>query len=284
VLEKLCSDLVAAGIERNDTVLAFGGGVAGDLAGFVASIVLRGIDFIQLPTSLLAQVDSSVGGKTGINLAHGKNLVGAFHQPRLVLIDPSLLNTLDARLMRAGYAEIAKAALINDADFFTWLERNLAAVLTDTPERAQAIYKACRMKAEIVVRDEIERNERMLLNFGHTFGHALEALTGYSDVLLHGEAVGIGMAMSLRFSVQRGLCAADEAARAISHFERAGLAVSAKGLPGVNAENLLGSMLKDKKVTGGQITLILTRGIGKAFIARDAETKELAAFLQREMT
>ena len=279
-LEKLVNNFIAAGIERNDIVVAFGGGVVGDLASFAASIVLRGVDFVQIPTSLLAQVDSSVGGKTGINLSAGKNLVGTFHQPKLVIIDPDVLDTLPARELRAGYAEIAKIALIKDAAFFAWLEKNSEAIFKNTPQRNQAIAASCRLKAQIVTNDEREANERMLLNFGHTFGHALETLNGYSDKLLHGEAVAIGACMAFRFSAELGLCKNEDVARVEQHFKTAGLSVSARGLPGITVEKLLNTMLKDKKVTGGQITLILSKGIGEAFVSHNVERAQLAAFLQ----
>jgi 3-dehydroquinate synthase len=282
-LEKLIGDLVGAGIERGDVIIAFGGGMVGDLAGFAASLTLRGVDFIQVPTTLLSQVDSSVGGKTGINLALGKNLVGSFYQPRLVVIDPGLLDTLDSRQLRAGYAEIVKIALVKETDFFDWLEKNSTAVFKDTPQRTQAIAAACRLKADIVARDERDLDERLLLNLGHTFAHALEALTNYSNALLHGEAVGIGVAMAFRFSVQLGLCEPADMQRAVRHLEKAGLPVAARNLPGVTAESLLNTMSKDKKVTDGRINLILANGIGKAFISRDVDLKKLAAFLRQEM-
>jgi 3-dehydroquinate synthase len=282
-LEVLVGQLVEAGIERGDMVIALGGGVIGDLAGFTAAITLRGVDFIQIPTTLLAQVDSSVGGKTGINLGSGKNLVGAFHQPRLVIIDPDLLVTLDKRELRAGYAEVAKIALIKDEKFFAWLEKNIDSVFDDPAQRLQMIATACRMKADIVTRDEYENSERMLLNLGHTFGHALEVLTGYGDTLLHGEAVSIGIAMAFRFSAELGLCAPQEAERAERHLSGAGLPVLATGLPGVSAKSLLNAMLKDKKMTDGHINLILSRGIGKAFVSHDFTSEKLAAFLQQEM-
>ncbi|MES2906251.1 MAG: 3-dehydroquinate synthase [Pseudomonadota bacterium] len=281
-LQDLVNQIIDAGIERGDVVIAFGGGVVGDLAGFAAAVTLRGIDFVQIPTTLLAQVDSSVGGKTGINTKHGKNLVGAFHQPRLVLVDTDLLDTLDARQMRAGYAEIVKMALINDPAFFNWLESVGAKVFENTPERAQAIYNACRRKAEIVARDEREAGERMLLNLGHTFAHALEAMTGYSDALLHGEAVAIGTAMAFRFSTSLGLCKKEDTQRVEAHLKAHGLIISPKGLKNVEAGAFLKAMKKDKKTAQGQFTLILARGIGEAFVSRDVKEAQLAAFLQNE--
>ncbi len=275
ILEKLVGDLVHAGIERGSLIVALGGGVVGDLAGFAAAITLRGIDYVQIPTTLLAQVDSSVGGKTGINLPHGKNLVGAFHQPRLVVIDPAVLDTLDARQKRAGSAEIVKMALISDAAFFEQLEKNRCGI-------EQQIHRACSVKAEIVARDERENNERMLLNLGHTFGHALEALTGYGDALLHGEAVAIGIGMAFRFSVQLGLCPPQDAARVERYLEKAGLPASARHL-GLSSGKFLAGMQKDKKTADGKLNLVLVRGIGKAFVARDIEQAKLASFLQNEV-
>jgi 3-dehydroquinate synthase len=282
-LEKLADDLVGSGIERGDLVIAFGGGVVGDLAGFASAVILRGIEFVQIPTTLMAQADSSVGGKTGINLPSGKNLVGSFHQPRLVIADPALLDTLELRQARAGYAEIVKMALIKDADLFAWLDANISSVFKNTPQRTQAIIKACRMKADIVARDEYESSGRMLLNLGHSFGHALEALTNYGDALLHGEAVSIGIVLAFRFSVALCLCSPEDAKQAEDHLVKAGLPASAKTLKGITAEKLLTSMLKDKKVTGGKIALILAHGIGKAFVSRDIEAEKLAGFLQKEM-
>jgi 3-dehydroquinate synthase len=282
-LETLVSDLIASGIERNDALVAFGGGVVGDLAGFAAAITLRGINLIQIPTTLLAQVDSSIGGKTAIDLPQGKNLVGAFYQPRLVIIDPELLVTLDEREKCAGYAEIVKMALISDADFFAWLEENITAVLNVAPQCLHAIGAACRMKAQIVARDERESSERMLLNLGHSFGHALEALTGYSNELLHGEAVAIGIAMAFRFSAFCKLCAPENSLRVQQHLESAKLPVSAKKLKTVTAQILLSAMQKDKKMKGGAMQLILAHGIGKAFVASDIDRSNLMNFLQQDL-
>src|SRR3954470_16982069 len=212
-LEFVCEELIAAKIERNDLVIALGGGVVGDLAGFAAAVLRRGVDFVQVPTSLLAQVDSSVGGKTGINSPHGKNLVGAFHQPILVVADTALLDTLEPRVFRAGYAEVAKYGLINDEGFFTWLESNWPEIFSGGPAREHAIATCCRSKAEIVGRDELEHGDRALLNLGHTFGHALEAGAGFSDRLMHGEAIGIGMVLAFAFSVRLGLPPAADADR-----------------------------------------------------------------------
>ena len=248
-LAQVCDDIIAAGMERNDHIIAFGGGVVGDLAGFAAAIVRRGIGFIQIPTSLLAQVDSSVGGKTGINSSHGKNLVGAFHQPVAVLADINVLNTLPARELAAGYAEVAKYGLLGDAEFFGWLEDNAARIFAGDPQaRIHAIRTSCQAKAAIVARDERESGDRALLNLGHTFGHALESATGYSDKLLHGEGVAIGMAQAFRFSEQLGICRPWAAARMEKHLRSVGLPTDVSGirsyLPG--AGDLVDIMRQDK--------------------------------------
>jgi 3-dehydroquinate synthase len=285
-LESVVDRLLAEGVERTDHIVAFGGGVVGDLAGFASAIVNRGCRFVQIPTSLLAQVDSSVGGKTGINAAAGKNLVGAFHQPSLVLIDPSLLDTLDARQVRAGYAEIAKFALIEDADLFGWLEQNSLAVLRGEPSaRGRAIAAAVAGKARVVEDDERETSgRRALLNLGHTFGHALEAETGFSDRLLHGEAVALGCVLAFDFSVERGLCSAEDAARVRAHFEAAGLpfALSSLGLNGSGAR-LAAHMAHDKKRADGRTAFILVRGIGEAFVDKSVDLADVAAFLDRAL-
>jgi 3-dehydroquinate synthase len=284
-LSQVIDRLLGLGIERSDHVVALGGGVIGDLVGFAAAIVNRGCGFVQIPTTLLAQVDSSVGGKTAINVAAGKNLVGAFHQPSLVLIDPSCLDTLDPRQVRSGYAEIAKYALIEDPDFFTWLEANCAALLDgDSAARQQAIANAVAGKARIVAEDERETSgRRALLNLGHTFGHALEAEAGFSDRLLHGEAVAIGMILAFDFSVQRGLCPPDDAERARRHLAAAGLPVS---LPqaGIDAsgERLVQHMMHDKKKQGGRLPFILVRGIGGAFVDKQVELSKVQEFLDRQ--
>jgi 3-dehydroquinate synthase len=259
-LETVCDRLLDLGVERSDTILAFGGGMVGDLAGFAASVLKRGCAWVQVPTTLLAQVDSSVGGKTAINSAAGKNLIGAFHQPSAVLIDPLTLDTLPDRELRAGYAEVVKYALIGDPEFFDWCEANAAALLAGDPQaRLHAIETCVRAKAAIVAEDERETSgRRALLNFGHTFGHAIEAETG----MLHGEAVAIGMAMAFRRSVDRGFCPAGEADRAIAHLESVGLPTNTD----VPAERLAERMRHDKK--GG--ALVLTRGIGQAFLGRVA--------------
>ena len=284
MLSSVVERLLAQGIERSDHVLAFGGGVIGDLAGFAAAIVNRGCGFVQIPTTLLAQVDSSVGGKTGINAAAGKNLVGAFHQPSLVLIDPALLGTLDPRELRAGYAEVLKYGLIDDAPFFDWLEAEGARLLSGDPEASHdAIATSVASKARIVAEDERETSgRRALLNLGHTFAHALEAETRYGERLLHGEAVAVGMVLAFDFSVKKGLCPAADAARVQSHLSAVGLPVSLSeiGLERSGA-TLLRHMLRDKKVEQGRLTLILARGIGGAFVEKDVDSEEVERFLDR---
>ena len=283
-LAALVDQLLALGLERGDHVVAFGGGVIGDLVGFAASIVKRGCHFVQVPTSLLAQVDSSVGGKTAINVPAGKNLVGAFHQPALVLIDPQALDTLDDRHMRAGYAEIVKYALIEDAPFFDWLDKHATRVLArDSDALAHAITTSIAGKARIVMEDEREtRDRRALLNLGHTFGHALEAETGYSDALFHGEAVAAGVMLAFDFSVERGLCPAADAERVRAHLDRVGLPASlADARIDASGERLVGHMLLDKKREGGRLPFILVRGIGRAYMDRRVELADVAAFLDR---
>lgn len=280
---RLIDDLLSSGIERGTMLVALGGGVVGDIAGFAAATVLRGIDFVQIPTTLLAQVDSSVGGKTAINTAAGKNLVGAFYQPRLVLIDTATLATLPRRELRAGYAEMVKYGLIADADFFAWLDaENRAVYDLDAAALTRAVITSCRMKADIVAADERETGDaRALLNFGHTFGHALEAETGFGDALLHGEAVALGMALAFDFAAELGLVSAVDARRVRDHLDAAGLptTLGAAGLSGTAADPLLAHMGKDKKVRDGGITLILPRRIGEAFVMRDAPVARLRAFL-----
>ena len=292
VLERVCEALIDARIERGDLVIALGGGVIGDLAGFAAAVVRRGLDYVQVPTTLLAQVDSSVGGKTAIDSCHGKNLVGAFHQPVLVLADTALLDTLPAREFRAGYAEVAKYGLIRDAAFFAWLEANWRDVFsgsagrgTGAAPREYAIWKSVQMKAEIVGRDERETGERALLNLGHTFGHAFEAAAGFSDRLLHGEAISLGMACAFDFSARRGLMPAAEAERVTRHLAATGLPTHLSqvqgGLP--DADRLMDLIAQDKKVKRGKLTFILARGIGEAFIASDVEAGEVRAFLVEKL-
>lgn len=279
--EKVCEAIIAARVERNDLVVALGGGVIGDLAGFAAASARRGLDFVQVPTTLLSQVDSSVGGKTGINSRQGKNLVGAFHQPILVVADSALLDTLPKREFRAGYAEVAKYGLLGDAAFFAWLEKNWQDVFAGGPAREHAIAVCCRAKAGIVARDERETGERALLNLGHTFGHALEAGCGFSDRLLHGEAVALGMALSFEFSAKKGLISAADAARVSAHLAAVGLPTHVKdvlgGVPAV--DTLMDLISQDKKVTRGALTFILVRGIGRAFIEKNVDAVEVRAFL-----
>jgi len=285
-LARLCDRLLEFGVERNDRVIALGGGVIGDITGFAAAIVRRGVGFIQIPTTLLAQVDSSVGGKTGINSSLGKNLIGAFHQPLAVLADLSVLSTLPAREMAAGYAEVAKYGLLGDAPFFDWLDANHAAVFAgERNALAYAVAASCRAKAAIVAADETETGVRALLNLGHTFGHALEAAAGYGERLLHGEAVSVGMAMAFRFSVRLGLCPREDARRVAAHLGGVGLPTSladiSGGLP--NAEGLLAIMRQDKKARSGRLAFILVRGIGEAFVARDVAEDEVLRFLEEEL-
>jgi 3-dehydroquinate synthase len=279
--ERVCEAMIAARLERGDLVVALGGGVVGDLAGFAAATLRRGLDYIQVPTTLLAQVDSSVGGKTGINSRHGKNLVGAFHQPILVVADTSALDTLPPRQFRAGYAEIVKYGLLGDAGFFAWLEANARELFAGGAAREHAIATSCQMKAAIVARDERETGERALLNLGHTFGHALEAAAGFSDRLLHGEAVALGTALAAEFSVRLGVLAPEHAARATRHLSGAGLPVRlaevAGGAP--TADRLMELMSQDKKVRHGKLTFILLRDIGAAYMSSAVDPALVRAFL-----
>jgi len=283
---RVCDALIEARIERRDIVIALGGGVIGDLAGFCAASLRRGVRLVQLPTTLLAQVDSSVGGKTGINSRHGKNLVGAFHQPSLVLADTLCLDTLSEREFRAGYAEVVKYGLIGDRGFFEFLESNWRDAFAGGPARAEAIAVSCAAKARVVAADETERGERALLNLGHTFGHALEKLTGYDSArLVHGEGVAIGMVSAFRFSRDLGLCSGQDATRAEAHLKAVGLPTRMRDIPGFDArtEDLLAAMRQDKKVERGRLTFILARGIGQSFVARDVDEASVSAFLTREM-
>jgi 3-dehydroquinate synthase len=282
-LQRLLETLLDLRIERKTTLIALGGGVVGDLAGFAASIVLRGVDLVQMPTTLLSQVDSSVGGKTGINTPHGKNLVGSFYQPRLVLTDVTTLNSLPRRELLAGYAEVVKHALIRDASFFEWLERRGEALRDgDEAARRDAVVRSCTLKAETVAADERESGQRALLNFGHTFGHALEAETGYSGELLHGEAVAIGMVMAFDLSVQLELCPIEDAMRVRRHLGKIGLPIAPTGIGRAKWDvgELLGHIRQDKKVHDGQVTFVLTRGIGRAFLASDVRLETVEKVLQ----
>jgi 3-dehydroquinate synthase len=282
-LARLLDRLLACGLERGTLLLALGGGVVGDLAGFAASIALRGIDFVQLPTTLLAQFDSSVGGKTGINTAAGKNLVGAFHQPRLVLADIDTLATLPERERRAGYAEEAKHAAIADRDFFAWLERNGGGVIAgDKAAQIAAVAHSCGVKARIVASDERETGVRALLNFGHTFGHALETETGFSDALLHGESVALGMVLAAELSVRLGRCPAADRDRLIAHLAAMGLRTRLAEVPGApfDADRLIGHMAHDKKVRDGALTFILLDGLGAASVVRDVPNEAVRQVLR----
>jgi 3-dehydroquinate synthase len=285
-LISVCDKVLAARIERNDAVVALGGGVIGDLTGFAAGIARRGSRFIQVPTSLLAQVDSSVGGKTGINSPHGKNLIGVFHQPDLVLADTDVLDTLSQREFRAGYAEVAKYGLIDKADFFAWLEKNWQAVFAGGEARIEAIATSCQAKADVVAADERENGQRALLNLGHTFGHALEAATAYDSArLVHGEGVSIGMVLAHQFSARMNLCSPDDGKRVEAHLREVGLPTSMDQIPGglPPAGKLMDAIAQDKKVKGGKLTFILTRGIGQSFVADDVPQSEVVAFLKEKL-
>jgi len=286
-LQKVVDAILEARVERGDGVVALGGGVVGDLAGFAASIARRGMALIQIPTTLLAQVDSSVGGKTGINSRLGKNLVGAFHQPALVLADTDTLDTLPRREFAAGYSEVAKAALIGDPNFFGWLEANVEEIFAGGSERIRAIKESVAFKARTVATDERETGERALLNLGHTFAHALEAACGFDATrLVHGEAVAIGIVLAHDYSVAGGLAPAADAERVRAHLEGAGLPVRIADIlgPRLSPEELLRHIAQDKKVKGGRLTFILTRGVGKAFIANDVPPEGVRAFLQRQVS
>jgi 3-dehydroquinate synthase len=286
MLEEVVDQILAHRLERGDLVLALGGGVVGDLAGFAAAIVRRGMGFVQMPTSLLAQVDSSVGGKTGINSRHGKNLIGAFYQPGLVLADTDVLDTLSTREFRAGYAEVAKYGLIDDPGFFSWLEANWRGVFQGGKDRVHAIATSCRAKAAVVARDETETGDRALLNLGHTFGHALEAATRYDGSrLVHGEAVAIGMCQAFRFSAKLGLCSSDAAERMTAHLKTVGLPTELAHVPGGvgDVDGLMAAIGQDKKVARGKLTFILARGIGESFIAKDVDPAAVRAFLAEDL-
>ncbi|MXU66256.1 3-dehydroquinate synthase [Oceanomicrobium pacificus] len=282
-LETSVEWLLSERVERDDLVIAFGGGVIGDLAGFAAACLRRGVGFIQVPTSLLAQVDSSVGGKTGINSPQGKNLVGAFHQPHLVLADIDVLDSLTPRQFLSGYGEVMKYGLLGDAAFFSWLEAEAPKLLAgDVDARMRAVRRSCEMKADIVKRDEKERGDRALLNLGHTFGHALEAATGYSDRLLHGEGVAIGCVLAFELSQRLGHCAQEDPSRVRAHLQEMGMKWRLSDIPGdlPDADSLIDLMAQDKKVQDGKLTFILARGIGDAFVARDVPVDPIRSVLQ----
>ena len=281
-LETVIDALLASKAERSTLVVALGGGVIGDLTGFAASICLRGLDFIQIPTTLLAQVDSSVGGKTGINTRHGKNLVGTFYQPRLVAADLTTLNTLPRRHILAGYAEVLKYGCIDDEPFFGWLERNGQALLNgDLDLRSAAVFHSCQAKARTVAADEREGGVRALLNLGHTFGHALEAETGFSDEMLHGEAVALGMVMAFALSVELDLAPQADLDRLTAHYRLVGLPAELPGNRQWNADRLVGHMAQDKKMKDGRVTFVLARGIGESFLTRDVPAQSVTALLSR---
>jgi len=273
-LERLSSELLKMGVERGGLIVAFGGGVIGDLTGFAAAVLKRGVDFAQIPTTLLAQVDSSVGGKTAINMPEGKNLVGVFHQPRIVIADVALLASLPRRQLLAGYAEVVKYGALGDPAFFAWLEASgTKALAGDVAALTHAVAHSCRMKAQIVVRDEREAGERALLNLGHTFGHALEAATGFSDRLLHGEGVAIGTALAFELSARMGLCAEEDAERVARHLKAVGLPTRIADIAGARpgAEAIMAHMAHDKKAKAGKLAFILVRGIGRAFVTSDVD-------------
>lgn len=271
-LEQLSGELLDAGVDRGGLIVALGGGVIGDLTGFTAGVLKRGVAFAQIPTTLLAQVDSSVGGKTAINAPQGKNLIGLFHQPRLVIADTALLATLPRRELLAGYAEVVKYGALGDASFFEWLEiHGSKALAGDRDALVHAVAHSCRMKADIVARDERETGERALLNLGHTFGHALEAATGFSDRLLHGEGVAVGMALAFRLSARLDLCPGQDVERFVRHLRAAGLPSAISDIPGSRPtpETLIAAMGHDKKVKDGKLTFVLVRGLGRAFVTSD---------------
>jgi len=281
-LEKLTDSLIAENIERSSLIVAFGGGVIGDLTGFAAGILKRGVDFVQIPSTLLAQVDSSVGGKTAINTARGKNLAGVFHQPKLVIADTDLLSTLPQRELLGGYAEVVKYGLLGDMEFFAWLEQNGASVLSGASEAVvHAVAHSCTMKAAIVARDERETGDRALLNLGHTFGHALEAATGYSGRLTHGEGVALGCVLAFKLSARLNLVDHAAVTRVERHFAQSGLPVTLSDIPGLrpSAGEILVHMRHDKKAQGGRMTFILVRGIGQAFVSRDVREDDVTALL-----
>ena len=285
-LGDVLESILSRRIERSTVLVALGGGVVGDLTGFAASILLRGVPFVQIPTTLLAQVDSGVGGKTGVNSTHGKNLIGTFYQPKLVLADVGTLATLPVRERRAGYAEVVKYGLIDDPAFFAWLERNGPALIDGDPDMLRAaVAHSCRAKARIVAADERESGSRALLNLGHTFAHALEAEVGYDGSLLHGEAVAYGIVLAHRLSASLGLCSDEDVSRVAAHFHAVGLPSEATALPAFrwDAPQLIERMKRDKKVQDGQMTFVLTRGIGRAFLSKDVPSEALSALLDQAL-
>lgn len=284
-LGQLLEAILAGGVERDTPVIACGGGVVGDLGGFAAAILMRGLDYVQVPTTLLAQVDSAIGGKTGVNSRHGKNLIGSFHQPRLVLADLDTLTTLPPRELRAGYAEVVKYGLIDRPDFFVWLEANGGALLEgDLAARAHAVGESCRAKAEIVAADERERGRRALLNLGHTFAHALEAVAGYGEELRHGEAVAVGLALAFELSARLGFCPADDVSRVRRHLRAVGLPDGRAAIGGgrYHTDAMIEAMRLDKKTRDGRPRFVLTRGIGRAFADSLVEPEDLRALLDAD--
>ena len=284
-LEKLIEALLSQNVDRGSLIVALGGGVIGDLTGFAAGVAMRGIDFAQVPTTLLSQVDSSVGGKTAINTARGKNLVGVFHQPRIVIADTDVLTSLKRRELLGGYAEVAKYGMLGDGDFFAWLEANGAAALKgDAAKIAHAVAHSCTMKADIVGRDEREAGDRALLNLGHTFGHGLEAATGFSDRLIHGESVALGCVLAFKLSAKLGHATRDDVARVERHLAGVGLPTRMADIPGGKppAEEVLSHMRHDKKARGGKMTFILARGIGKAFVTSEVPEDSVRAVLAQD--
>lgn len=285
-LQTVIEKILAARLERGDCVIAFGGGVIGDLAGFAASIIRRGMNFIQMPTTLLAQIDSSVGGKTGINSQYGKNLIGTFYQPQCVIADTCVLDTLSPRHFRAGYAEMVKYGLIDQPNFFAWLEKNGQSIFSNSSIRTEAIVRSCQFKADIVARDEYETGERALLNLGHTFGHMLETATTYdSNRLIHGEAVAIGMILAHQFSAQLNLTDSTLTQRIEAHFKAVGLPTQLKDIAGTlpDAQTLMTFIAQDKKVSQNNLTFILTRGLGQSFIAKNVPPNAVLTFLEQKL-
>ena len=282
-LGKTVDFLIEQNVERNDVIIALGGGVIGDLVGFAAAILRRGVRFVQVPTTLLAQVDSSVGGKTGINARQGKNLIGAFHQPSLVLVDVDVLNTLQKRDLMAGYGEVVKYGLLGNEKFFLWLEKNGHALMDgDVGACLEAVRMSCKTKVDIVVRDEFELGDRSLLNLGHTFGHALEAATGYSDRLLHGEGVAIGCVLAFELSARLGFCSQEAPSRVRSHLTKMGIKTDISQVTGVLLDplELLSIMEQDKKVVSGKLNLILAHDIGKTFKTSDVDPEAILSVLK----